>query len=189
MLALNARRGESRRYVSSYRSSLSAPDPSFGDRARETASGLGDTVREAAGNLADTARAAAERTSSAASSATAGLREAVSSAADTTRQQLTTATDQARQGARVASDWFTNTLQENPLALGVAALAAGALFGLTLPTTRIEGEYMGEAREHLVESAKSVAQETADKVQRVAQEAGRTLKDAAEKEGLTAGET
>jgi ElaB/YqjD/DUF883 family membrane-anchored ribosome-binding protein len=189
MLALNARRGESRTYGSPYRSSISEPESSFADRARETASGAGDTVREAAGNMADRARAAAERTSSGASSATAGLREAVSSAADTTRQQLTSATDQARQGARVASDWFSSTLQENPLALGVAALAAGALFGLTLPSTRIEGEYMGEAREHLVESAKSVAQETAEKVQRVTQEAGRTLKEAAEKEGLTAGES
>jgi hypothetical protein len=113
----------------------------------------------------------------------------VSSATDTTRQQLSSATDQARQGARAASDWFSSILRENPLALGVAALAAGALFGLSLPSTRIEGEYMGEARDHLVEGAKSAAQEAAGKVQRVTQEAGRTLKEAAQKEGLTSGES
>lgn len=188
MLALHGRRRESRPYGFE-RSRVSTPEASFADRARQTAGGLGNTVREAAGDVADRARATAQRTSSAASSATAGLREAVSSAADTTRQQLSSATDQARQGARVASDWFSSTLHENPLALGVAALAAGALFGLSLPTTRIEGEYLGEVRDHLVEGAKSVAQEAAEKVQRVTQDAGRTLIDTAQKEGLTVDES
>ena len=74
------------------------------------------------------------------------------------------------------------------MTLGIAALAAGALVGLSLPTTRVEGEYMGEARDRLMDQAKSVAQDTADKVQRVAGEAGRTFKDAAQKEGLVTGE-
>jgi len=69
-----------------------------------------------------------------------------------------------------------------------AALAAGALVGMTVPSARLEGEYMGEARERLVSQAKSVAQDAAGKVQRVAQEAGRTVKDSAQKEGLVAPE-
>jgi len=126
-----------------------------------------------------------ERVSSAASS----FRDAGASAADTTREQLNYVSDQARQGARVAKDRFRTTLEDNPLALGVAVLAAGAIVGLTLPTTRVENEYMGEARDLLMGQAKSVAHEAAEKVQRVTGEAGRTLKDAAQKEGLMVGET
>jgi hypothetical protein len=67
-------------------------------------------------------------------------------------------------------------------------LAAGAIVGLSLPTTRVENEYLGEARDRLVGQAKSAAHEAAEKVQRVTSEAGRTLKDAAQKEGLVTGQ-
>jgi ElaB/YqjD/DUF883 family membrane-anchored ribosome-binding protein len=123
------------------------------------------------------------------SSAASSFRDAAASAADTTREQLNYVSDQARQGTRVAKDRFKTTLEDNPLALGVAVLAAGAIVGLTLPTTRVENEYMGEARDRLMGQAKSVAHEAAEKVQRVTGEAGRTLKDAAQKEGLMVGET
>ena len=54
--------------------------------------------------------------------------------------------DQARQGARVATDFFSTTMQDSPMAAGIAALAIGAVVGLSLPTTQVEGQYMGEAR-------------------------------------------
>lgn len=116
------------------------------------------------------------------------MRDVASSAADTTRQQFTQVSEGAPEGVRVAGDRFNSTLQDNPIALGVAVLAAGALVGLSLPTTR-EGEYMGEARDRLVDQAKSMAREAAQKVQRVTEEAGRTLKEAAGKEGLAIGQT
>jgi ElaB/YqjD/DUF883 family membrane-anchored ribosome-binding protein len=162
-------------------------ESSLTSRARDVASGVAGTAREAAGNVADKARAAAERAKGAAGSAATSVRDAATTAADTTRQQLSYVSDQAREGARVASDRFRTTLQDNPIALGVAALAAGALLGLTLPTTRAEDEYMGDARDRLVDQAKSVASDAVEKVQRVTGEAGRTLKDAAQKEGLMVG--
>ena len=82
----------------------------------------------------------------------------------------------------------TSTLlrKDRPGSLSLlAALAAGAIFGLTLPTTRVEAEYMGEARDRLADQAKSLVQETAGKVQRATEEAGRSFKEAAQKEGLT----
>ena len=200
MLALSTRRREQSPYdrrgsfeTEAYgRSGMGdwrTPQPSTSDRARDVASGLAGSARDAAGNVAETARAAAERAKTAASSAATSVRDAATTAAETTRQQLNYVSDQARQGARVASDRFQTTLQDNPLALGVAALAAGALVGLSLPATRVENEYMGETRDRLVDQAKSVASEAVDKVQRVTGEAGQTLKDAAQKEGLMAGET
>ncbi len=200
MLAWSTRRKEQPRYYSSRdfqtgaygrseRSDWDTGEPSFTDRARNVASGVADKARETAGNVADSARSAADRATAAVSSAATSVRDVASSAADTTRQQLSQVSDQARQGARVASDRFKNTLQENPMALGVAALAAGAIVGLTLPTTRVENEYMGETRDRLVDQAKSIAHDAAEKVQRVTGEAGRTLKDAAQKEGLMVGES
>jgi ElaB/YqjD/DUF883 family membrane-anchored ribosome-binding protein len=59
---------------------------------------------------------------------------------------------------------WQDMLQQNPMALGVAALAAGALVGAALPTTEVENEYLGEARDTVVESAKTLAENTAQKV-------------------------
>ena len=146
----------------------------------------GSGVNEPA--LTDRARDLAGRATSVASSAVSSVRDAAGSAADTTRRQFHDLSDQATQKARAASGQLKNTLQDNPMALGLAALAAGAIVGLTLPSTRIESEYMGETRDRLFDQAKSVAQDAAQKVQRVTEEAGRTFKDAAQKEGLMVGQ-
>jgi ElaB/YqjD/DUF883 family membrane-anchored ribosome-binding protein len=183
MLALNTRRNEPASY-SSRRTPVYEPYVPSGTNQSST-SGVGDKVQGAAESVAEAARMATERAKGAFSSAASSVTDAASSAAGATRQQFTTVGDQARQGTRVATDRFRATLEENPMALGVAAVAAGAIFGLTLPTTRVEGEYMGEARDRLVGQAKSLAQETAGKVQRATEEAGRSLKEAAQKEGLT----
>jgi ElaB/YqjD/DUF883 family membrane-anchored ribosome-binding protein len=170
---------ESEAYGRSGTGDWSAGEPSsVTDRAREVATGVADKTREAA-----------ERATNVVSSAATSVRDAATTAADTTREQLNRVSDQARQGAQVASDRFKTALQDNPLALGVAVLAAGAIVGLSLPTTRVENEYLGEARDRLVGQAKSAAHEAAGKVQRITDEAGRTLKDAAHKEGLMVGET
>lgn len=188
MLAMSSRKkehssysaGRTNDYPSSYSYSASGTtntdEPSMTDRARNVVSGVADTAREATG-----------RATSAVGSAASSVRDVASSAADTTRKQLQNVSDQVRQGSRAAGERYNNMLHENPMALGIAALAAGAIVGLTLPTTRIESEYMGEAREHLVDQAKSAAQEVVGKVQRVAGEAGHTLKEAAQKEGLVTG--
>jgi hypothetical protein len=55
-------------------------------------------------------------------------------------------------------------LNENPLVIGVAAMATGALVAAALPTTEVEQHYMGEASETLVESAKDAAQDAVEKV-------------------------
>ena len=200
MLAVNRRRTQPSPYGASsnvdpsvYNRSptgnQSASDPSLTDRARDAVSGVADTARGAATSVADNARAVAARATSTVNSAAASVRDAAGTAAETTRQQFNYVSDQAKQGARVATDRFSSTLQDNPMALGIAALAAGALVGLSLPTTRVEGQYMGEARDRLVDQAKSVAHDAAEKVQRVAEEAGRTIKDAAQKEGFVGAES
>jgi hypothetical protein len=61
------------------------------------------------------------------------------------------------------SRWET-MLSENPLVLGIAALAAGALVGAVLPSTEVESRYMGEARDAVLETAREGVQTVVEHV-------------------------
>jgi hypothetical protein len=56
-------------------------------------------------------------------------------------------------------------IDESPLGSGLLALAAGAALGLVLPTTTLEREAIGPARDDLVEKAESAAHQALDKVE------------------------
>lgn len=71
--------------------------------------------------------------------------------------------------------FFGKLLQENPLALGLAALALGALLGMLLPETQRENELLGPRRDQLAEQAQNTVKELTQKVTVVAE----TAKDAA----------
>ena len=76
---------------------------------------------------------------------------------------------QAAEGARWAGRGIQRLMNENPLAVGAAAVAVGAAVGLALPTTRVEHEYMGEASEKLMDKAQQAARDAMDKVKSAAQ--------------------
>lgn len=133
----------------------------------------------------ETVSQVADRTQEAVSSAASNVRNAASTVADKTREQVNYLSEQAGEQARRAGDTFETVLRDYPLAVGVAALAAGAAAGLMMPSTRVEREYMGEAREQFVEKAQTLAKDTVHKVQRVAEEAGRTVQEEAQHQGLT----
>ena len=139
---------------------------------------VAEAAREKAGDVADAARDAAHR-------ATEAVSSAASRVADTTREQAEYVANEARYRADQAGDMFQRALEDNPMAVGIAAVALGALFGMALPETRVENEYMGEARDHLVQNAKSMAQEAVQKVQQVTHEVSENLKDDAGREGAT----
>ncbi len=101
------------------------------------------------------------------------------------RDQVTHYTGQAQHQAQEATDWFQQKLHQNPLAVGAAAVALGTVAGLALPETRMEDQLMGEARDGLMQQAKSTAQDTMHKVQHVAEETRKTAQEEAKKEGLT----
>jgi hypothetical protein len=95
-------------------------------------------------------------------------------AADASRQ----AAERARRAASRARSRFDMMLHDNPMALGIAALAAGALVGAALPRTEVENEYMGETRDHLIDNARTMATEGVESVKQTAKE---TLSDTVEK--------
>ncbi len=44
---------------------------------------------------------------------------------------------------------FSEIIEQQPLVLGAIGLAVGALVGAMLPRTRMEDEYLGEARDQI----------------------------------------
>ena len=55
-------------------------------------------------------------------------------------------------------------MHENPMAVGVAALAAGAVVGLSVPRTRAEDQVMGASRDALIDKANDQAHHLKDQV-------------------------
>jgi hypothetical protein len=145
--------------------------------------GMMAQAQRRAGDVAGQAQSAVGGAVSSAQSAVGGAvstaQDAVGSAVSTAQDAVGTAAQRAQETAGAlaerttytyhrAEDQFQRLLWENPLAIGAAALAVGAIAGLALPQTERENQLMGEARDNLVEQAKSVAAETLDKVQQVA---------------------
>lgn len=86
-----------------------------------------------------------------------------------TTETVSTLGHQAKEGALWAGRGLQRLVNENPLAVGAAAIAVGAAVGLALPKTRLEHEYMGEASEKLVDKAQQVARDAMDKVKSATQ--------------------
>jgi hypothetical protein len=70
----------------------------------------------------------------------------------------------ARRTSRRTQNGFNRVLRENPLALGAAATIVGVAIGMTLPETDVENEWMGDARDNVVERAKEMAGNAAERV-------------------------
>ena len=96
------------------------------------------------------------------------------------------ATDQVQRYGRRASNWLEQQLGESPMLIGAAALAAGALVGLSIPETRREHELMGRQSDRLVEQAKDLADEKIDQAKQVVRKAADEAKDKAKDVAETA---
>jgi hypothetical protein len=73
-----------------------------------------------------------------------------------------------------AGGQVTEKLSTDPWLIGVAGLVAGAIFAAILPPTRIEQDYIGEARDGLWNKANELGHEAAERVRELADSADRT---------------
>jgi hypothetical protein len=103
-----------------------------------------------------------------------GVADAASSAASNVASRASEYMDDAgyavRRTTRRAQTSFDRVLRENPLALGAAATLIGAAIGMTIPATEAENEWRGEARDNVVERARGMASEAAERVQNAAEQ-------------------
>jgi hypothetical protein len=86
-----------------------------------------------------------------------------------------------RQTQATLQSSMQRVLREQPLAVAVAGLAAGAAVAALFPSTEIEDRALGRAHEKL----KDAAEKAGDRVMDAAGKAGERLKSAAEERGLT----
>jgi hypothetical protein len=165
----------------------------FSERAGDTMSRAEDKVQRAAqqasSKVQDVASQATSKVQDVANQATGAVQDAAYMAKDTASQVV----DSARQGAQQvaqeaqyraqrAGSRFGDMMQENPLVIGAAAVALGAIVGFAFPSTEKENEILGEARDRVMDRAQTVASDTAEKVQHVAKQATEAAKEAAKDE-------
>lgn len=145
-----------------------------------------DTVQNQAASAAQSVQDRVDEARTAAGQHASEWRDQMSETAEEAQYRAQQMADEwetrARQGVRHTKRTVIETMNENPLAVGAAALAVGALVGLALPGTDPEDRWMGEQRDHLLDEAKEKAQETVHKVQSVAQEATDAAVGAAKQE-------
>jgi hypothetical protein len=95
-------------------------------------------------------------------------RERVSSKMGSAKQRVGESThhamDSARLKARRGKEGFDHMLDDNPMAIGAMAIAAGALLGAMLPSTRKEDELIGPMRDRFADDAKHAARSGYDKM-------------------------
>lgn len=132
-----------------------ANDPSAIDRAKHGVAGAAASVGEATGSAA-----------SAVGGAAANIGSSVS--------------DSTSAGYNAGKRGFESALQDYPLAVGLAALAAGALAGLALPTTKMEDRYLGERSDDVKDAGKEAWKRGKESVDATAGAAG----DEARRQGV-----
>lgn len=156
-------------------------EPGVVDRVKDRVTGLGETVLDTTSGVAASAR---ERVSD------VGERvgETASNLADRTRSIAHNVSDGTRRRVHMATDRFDETLNENPVAIGMVALAVGMAAGLAIPESRRERELMGQYRDQLVDRVRETVGETRERVQhvaeRVVEETKEVAREAVKDEGL-----
>lgn len=137
-------------------------------------SGVSDRVSDATGYVSDVTDRVADKASAYASS--------VSNYASDAAQNLSDQSLRLKQQAQsTVQNGMERMLREQPLAVAVLGIAAGAAVAAVLPTTGIENQALGGAREALADAASKVG----ENVLEAAGAAGERLKTVAAERGLT----
>jgi hypothetical protein len=76
----------------------------------------------------------------------------------------------ALEGGKKLETSVEDVVREHPIAVGAALLATGAAIGLAMPRTALEDTWLGRERDHLVSSAKSLAQGAVKQVESMAKQ-------------------
>ncbi|MCL4298526.1 MAG: DUF3618 domain-containing protein [Anaerolineae bacterium] len=148
------------------------------DKLGEVADNIQAKTSEVTHKAGETVSNLQAKASETASNLQAKASELTDNLQSTVSEQADYLSHQAQYQAERAKQTFQNTLEQNPLAVGAVALAAGAAIGLMLPITQKEDELMGEARDRLLHQAQDKAKETLKMVEDRASEAYQAAADA-----------
>lgn len=152
-------------------------------KTSHAASSAGHSMRSAGSRAGEYSRQAGGRVRHAGSS----MRGYSHSAAESARLYGERMSSQIEHGYEVSRERFNNALDEKPLAVGVAAIAAGLLAGFVLPHTRTEDRMYGRTSDRLKDEARNRAREAAEQGKEVAAHVAESALGDAESQGLTPG--
>jgi len=165
-----------------------------GRGVRTAGHSVGEFGRTAGSSVREAGSSVREYGSSAAGSVRCATRSAASSVADfghTAAEQARIYSRKAGEGASygyaVSRERFNDALDEKPMAVGIAALAAGVLAGFAMPSTRMEDETLGRRSDRLKEEARRRAEEALSQGKEVASHLADTAMGEAEGAGLVPG--
>lgn len=160
----------SQRFSEHWSRDLSGDADAYGDSYEDVAA---EGAGQASAGVAGAARNAQARVSEAAGR----VREGAGDVRDRLTDRGQEMRWQARSQASRARWSIERAVDDNPLALGVAALAAGAMLGLSTPLSEGENNLMGETRDRLMDRAQTGAEDAVHEARRVAGRAANTVKE------------
>jgi ElaB/YqjD/DUF883 family membrane-anchored ribosome-binding protein len=170
--------GSSRRRRSRLREGTTYDEFADRDRARRDME-RGTSFEQHGGSTMNTvsekASALTSRVSTAANSAYESASNVMGSAATSARDLANRAYTKAEEYGNAAYDTYDHYIEENPLAVGAAAFALGAVVGLAIPSSRYEGELMGETRDEILKKAQDKGSMILEKTRHLVDEAADTV--------------
>ena len=142
--------------------------------AQRTVSNATSAVEGVASDAKDVARDVADKAQHLAEDVTNKAQDVAQDVKDKARVATHRVADKTRATAHRIEDSY----QDNPIALGAFAIAAGLAIGLAIPASRKEAQLMGGARDQLVDKAKEQLTETTEKVENIVERAAPQVESA-----------
>jgi ElaB/YqjD/DUF883 family membrane-anchored ribosome-binding protein len=93
------------------------------------------------------------------------------------KEQVRHLGESARVRAKEATTQVQHMYDENPLALGAAAVGIGLVAGMLIPATRREDRLMGEVRDDLVGAARDIGREAIQEGREVVKQVATTVRE------------
>jgi hypothetical protein len=137
-------------------------------------------IPERISQAAEEARSYASNVGKAAAEKTRSFAAAAGAHADNARNNIV---DGSGHIVQQAQSTFQRVVEEQPFAVAIAGLAAGAAVAAAFPVTRLERETLGEAGSRVSEAASTVG----ERLSEAASATGERLRTVAEEKGLNAG--
>jgi len=146
-------------------------------RVENTRERMGDTVEalSAKADIPGRAKGYVEDKKDAVASKISGAKEKVTGGSGSTHDSGGQVAHAARKSAGI--------VKENPLGLAIGAVAAGFLFGIAMPTSRIEDERLGPISDQVKDQAREVGGEAIDHGRELAQDAAQAVAETAKETG------
>jgi ElaB/YqjD/DUF883 family membrane-anchored ribosome-binding protein len=151
------------------------------EQAKHAASEVTGAAKEKASALGEKASALGDAASGAAENLTRRAQDVYSQS----RSTAVKVGHGMQQGYRSGAEQLEMAMREYPLAVAIGFAAAGALFGVLLPRTRPEDDFMGEKSDELLNATKEKGQELLERGKAVAERVAESAIGEAREHGLT----